>query len=33
MNSCKVFVGKAEEKRSLEVPRRRCEDDIKIDFR
>jgi hypothetical protein len=32
-NSCKVFVGKPEGKRQLGIPRRRWEDNIRMDLR
>jgi hypothetical protein len=31
-DACRIFVGKSERKRVLEIPRRRWEDNIKIDI-
>jgi hypothetical protein len=32
-NACKILVGKAEGNRPLKTPRRRWEDNVKMDFR
>jgi hypothetical protein len=33
MNACRILVGKPEGKRPLVIPRRRCEDIIKMNLR